>query len=47
MNQFEPAVREIKWAAQVHLEEGVQAAYRETPAMRARTAATSADFAEG
>lgn len=40
------AVREIKRAAQVCLEEGEQAAYREIPAMRARTA-NSADFAEG
>ena len=40
------AVREIKRAAQVYLEEGEQAAYREIPAMRARTA-NSADFAEG
>lgn len=38
--------REIKRAAQVYLEEGEQAAYREIPAMRARTA-NSADFAEG
>ncbi|MYA09799.1 MAG: hypothetical protein F4Y32_17610 [Holophagales bacterium] len=40
------AVREIKRAAQVYLEEGEQAAYREIPAMRARTA-NSANFAEG
>ncbi|MCY3966321.1 MAG: crotonase/enoyl-CoA hydratase family protein [Acidobacteria bacterium] len=40
------AVREIKRAAQVYLEEGEQAAYREIPAMRAKTA-NSADFAEG
>ena len=40
------AVREIKRAAQVYLEEGEQAAYREIPARRARTA-NSADFAEG
>ncbi|MDE2849602.1 MAG: hypothetical protein OXP74_03180 [Acidobacteriota bacterium] len=36
------AVREIKRAAQVYLEEGEQAAYREIPAMRARTANTLA-----
>ncbi len=40
------AVREIKRAAQVYLEEREQAAYRAIPAMRARTA-NSADFAEG
>ena len=40
------AVREIKRAAQVYLEEGEQAAYREIAVMRARTA-NSADFAEG
>ena len=40
------AVREIKRAAQVYLDEGEQAAFREIPAMRATTA-NSADFAEG
>lgn len=40
------AVREIKRAAGVYLDQGEQAAYREIPAMRSRTA-NSADFAEG
>lgn len=40
------AVREIKRAAGVYLDQGEQAAYREIPVMRARTA-NSADFAEG
>lgn len=40
------AVREIKRAAQVYLEQGEEAAFGEIPEMRTRTA-NSADFAEG